>query len=77
MMQQITQAILEGNTAKSSPHAQDDKFHRFFDMVTDWVGLLDQCSKFVKEMHVRINKMYAESHAIVDLVEKATNFTEI
>lgn len=77
MMQRITQAIAEGNTVRSSLHARDEECRWLFDMITDWVGLLNQRSNPFEELRTRLNKMHAESRAIVDHVEQAAKFTEI
>jgi hypothetical protein len=77
MLQNITQTIAEGYLVWSSLHAHDDECLRLFNMVNDWVSLLDRCSQPIMKLHAQFNNMHAESRAMTDPVEHATKFTEI
>jgi hypothetical protein len=46
-------------------------------MVTDWVGLLDECSENVEEFFTELKQMHAKSQTIVDLIENLAKFAEI
>jgi light-regulated signal transduction histidine kinase (bacteriophytochrome) len=58
-------------------YAWDEEFHRLVHMVTNWVGLLDQCSNIVEELCTRLKNMHAESQTITDLIDQLAKFAKI
>jgi hypothetical protein len=78
ILQNITHAVEEGNIVKSSLHAwESEECRHLFDMVNDWVGLIECRKKPIEELCTQLNKMNAESQAIIDPVEQVAKFATI
>jgi uncharacterized NAD-dependent epimerase/dehydratase family protein len=67
LLQKLEHAVEEGANVKSSLHTRTEECHRLFDMVMDWVGLLDQHSKPVEELHTGLNRCMQKLRPLLTL----------
>jgi hypothetical protein len=54
MLKNITQVIVEGDTIHSSLHHRASECDQMFDMVNDWVGVLEKRIKPIEDLLIQI-----------------------
>ena len=57
MLDNINTVVVEGDTIWSSLHHLDSECNKLFDMVNDWVGLLECWNNLVEEFRAQIKQM--------------------
>jgi hypothetical protein len=77
LREKITQVIVEGDNVCSSLHSWAGECRELFNIVYDWVGLLERHNKPVNELHAQLNQLNAEAQAIDDPIEQQAKFAKI
>jgi hypothetical protein len=69
LLQNITHVVEEVTIVMSSLHVWDEECNCLFDMVNDWIGLIECRRKPIEELCTQLKKMHAEVQEFTDLVD--------